>query len=97
MVVAGGAGRVVEDVSVLATYYVVGENIYQAPSMGSVLGMRMANVTRSLRRALVIAGGAVAAGGGGRGKEGKGEGVRKRPGEAGSQETLVPSSTVAWL
>jgi mediator of RNA polymerase II transcription subunit 6 len=95
MVVGGGAGRVVEDVSVLATYYVVGENIYQAPSVGSVLGMRMANVTRSLRRALVIAGGAVAAGGRGKEKEEKGESLGKRSGEAGSQETLVPSSTQA--
>lgn len=34
-------GREVEDVTVLATYYITGENIFQAPSVGAVLQNRM--------------------------------------------------------
>lgn len=34
-------GREIEDVTVLATYYITGENIFQAPSVGAVLQNRL--------------------------------------------------------
>ena len=38
---AAGGKTKVEDVSVMADYYIVGENIYQAPSVGAVLQNRV--------------------------------------------------------
>ncbi|KAL7275159.1 Mediator of RNA polymerase II transcription subunit 6 [Rhizina undulata] len=48
-------GQMVEDVTVLATYYITGENVYQAPSIGAVLQNRMLTTISALRSALSIA------------------------------------------
>ncbi|KAF8248799.1 hypothetical protein K440DRAFT_623832, partial [Wilcoxina mikolae CBS 423.85] len=45
----------VEDVSIVADYYIVGENIYQAPSVGAVLQNRVLSITRDLRKTLALA------------------------------------------
>jgi mediator of RNA polymerase II transcription subunit 6 len=42
-VVVAGQKTKVEDVSVVADYYIIGENIYQAPSVGAVLQNRVVN------------------------------------------------------
>jgi len=40
-VVLAGQKQKVEDVSILADYYIIGENIYQAPTAGAVLANRV--------------------------------------------------------
>ncbi|KAI5849597.1 MED6 mediator sub complex component-domain-containing protein [Morchella snyderi] len=56
-VVRGEDGQEVEDVSVLATYYVVGENVFMAPAVGAVLMNRMLTAITALRSAQSIAAG----------------------------------------
>lgn len=41
-------GSVQEDLTTLGTYYLVGENMYQAPSVGDVIGNRLIAATNSL-------------------------------------------------
>ncbi|KAH8149843.1 uncharacterized protein LAJ45_05995 [Morchella importuna] len=54
-VVRAEDGQEVEDVSVLATYYVVGENVFMAPAVGAVLMNRMLTAITALRSAQSIA------------------------------------------
>ncbi|KAI5854895.1 MED6 mediator sub complex component-domain-containing protein [Tricharina praecox] len=54
-VVLAGQKQKVEDVSILADYYIVGENIYQAPTVGAVLANRMLTITNDLRNTLKLA------------------------------------------
>ncbi|KAG0125806.1 MED6 mediator sub complex component-domain-containing protein [Tuber indicum] len=44
-----------DDITVLAAYYIIGENIYQAPSIGAVLQNRMLTTISALRSALTVA------------------------------------------
>ncbi|KAH8652536.1 MED6 mediator sub complex component-domain-containing protein [Xylariales sp. PMI_506] len=39
-----------DDITVHSTYYVVGDNIYMAPTLGDILSFRMATITSSLRK-----------------------------------------------
>ncbi|KAI1130886.1 MED6 mediator sub complex component-domain-containing protein [Nemania abortiva] len=39
-----------DDISVHATYYIVGEHIYMAPTIAQVLGARMVNITAALNK-----------------------------------------------
>ena len=43
-------GRVEEELTTLGTYYLVGENMYQAPSVGDVVGNRLVAATTSLSK-----------------------------------------------
>ncbi|KAA6409507.1 MAG: mediator of RNA polymerase II transcription subunit 6 [Lasallia pustulata] len=44
-----------DEVTVLSSYFVVGENIYMAPSVGNVLGSRMLSIVTSLTKLLSTA------------------------------------------
>ncbi|KAF8539090.1 MED6 mediator sub complex component-domain-containing protein [Trichophaea hybrida] len=54
-VMVAGQKAKVEDVSIVADYYIIGENIYQAPSVGAVLQNRVLSITRDLRKTLALA------------------------------------------
>ena len=43
-------GRMEEELTTLGTYYLVGENMYQAPSVGDVVGNRLVAATTSLSK-----------------------------------------------
>jgi mediator of RNA polymerase II transcription subunit 6 len=51
----GHDGRLEEDLTILGTYYLVGENMYQAPSVGDVIGNRLVSATNSLSKFLETA------------------------------------------
>lgn len=50
-----GGGDDNDEITVHATYYVVGYNIYMAPTLADILGFRMATITSSLRKAFPAA------------------------------------------
>ncbi|CCX11354.1 MED6 mediator sub complex component-domain-containing protein [Pyronema domesticum] len=50
-----GRMQKVEDVSVVQDYFIVGENIYQAPLVGAVVQNRLLTITRDLRETLKLA------------------------------------------
>jgi mediator of RNA polymerase II transcription subunit 6 len=50
-------GRLEEDLTTLGTYYILGENMYQAPSVGEVIGNRLVSATTSLSKFLDTAAG----------------------------------------
>ena len=47
---ADGSGRWEEDLTVLGTYFIVGENMYQAPSIGDVVANRLTAAANNLSR-----------------------------------------------
>ncbi|KAA8896016.1 MED6 mediator sub complex component-domain-containing protein [Sphaerosporella brunnea] len=52
-VVIAGQRQKVEEVTVLADYYILpGGNVYQAPTVGAVISNRVLNITRDLRETL---------------------------------------------
>lgn len=45
-----GSGRWQERVTILGTYFIVGENVYQAPSVGDVVGNRLTSAANKLAK-----------------------------------------------
>jgi mediator of RNA polymerase II transcription subunit 6 len=47
---ADGSGRWEENLTVLGTYFIVGENLYQAPSVGDVVGNRLTAAANNISK-----------------------------------------------